>query len=263
MKPSALAIDLDGVIYRGSAPVPRAVDSIRTLQNTDIPFCFVTNNSEHHPAHYIDKLADLGIHIDPLQLLSSSHVLAEQLQLHHRESLIHCIGSPGLRTFLCESGLHLSPNLGRDRPDLIVVGEIRHLDYNELCTAVSWAAQGVTIHATNSDRVIPTAQSILIGCGAITQLIAEAAKVEPVYYGKPSNHMAAAIGRRLQVPLEDISIIGDTLETDIRLAVDHGMQSILVLTGNTQSRDTKAGNVQATEVVPSIVEVIEALAHVD
>lgn len=261
MKPFALAIDLDGVIYRGTTPVLKAAESIHALQNADVPFCFVTNNSEHHPDYYIEKLASLGVHINPLQLLSASQVLAAQLLRHHNDERIYCIGTPGLRTFLTESGLELSQSVGNDRPDTIVVGEVRSLDYEMLCTAVYWVQQGATIHATNSDRVIPHGQRALIGCGAITQLLAEAAGVEAMYYGKPSHHMAMAISDRLEAPLNEIIMVGDTLETDIRLAADHGMQSVLVLTGNTKANEAKSSSVQASFVIQSIGD-LEHLLHI-
>ena len=42
-------IDMDGVVYRGSAPIPGAVEFIRFLQETGTPFLFLTNNSAYTP----------------------------------------------------------------------------------------------------------------------------------------------------------------------------------------------------------------------
>ena len=259
MKPTAFAIDLDGVIYRGPEPIPGAVEFIRTLQETDIPFCFVTNNSEHHPSHYLDKLHHLGITIEPKKLLSASQVLVDQLLRHHSEDRIYVVGTVGLQTLLVENGMTIQTDSKDGTPDLIVLGEVRSLDYDELCTVVHWAEQNIGVKATNCDRIIPNAQGLLVGCGAITQLIVEAASVKAEYFGKPSVHMAKAISQRLAMPLERVAMVGDTLETDIQLAVDHGMQSILVLSGNTQRNDLRHLDQDALWVVGSVADLIPAL----
>src|SRR4029077_16264779 len=54
-------IDMDGVIYRGSQLIPGAERFIRELQEQDVPFLFLTNNSQRTRRDVAMKLQRLGI----------------------------------------------------------------------------------------------------------------------------------------------------------------------------------------------------------
>ncbi len=54
--------DMDGVIYRGRELIPGAQDFVAHLRSQDIPFLFLTNNSEQTPLDLVRKLEALGIH---------------------------------------------------------------------------------------------------------------------------------------------------------------------------------------------------------
>jgi NagD protein len=45
MKKIGFLIDMDGVIYRGTKAIRGSAEFIKTLQEKDIPYVFVTNNS--------------------------------------------------------------------------------------------------------------------------------------------------------------------------------------------------------------------------
>ena len=49
-------IDLDGTIYRGKEKIPAAKRFIERLQEHDIPFLFVTNNSSRHQSRSLKTL---------------------------------------------------------------------------------------------------------------------------------------------------------------------------------------------------------------
>ena len=51
-------IDLDGTIYRGKEKIPAAKRFIERLQEHDIPFLFVTNNSTQAPIKVVEKLVN-------------------------------------------------------------------------------------------------------------------------------------------------------------------------------------------------------------
>lgn len=50
-------IDMDGVIYSGSDLIPGADVFIAELQKREVPFLFLTNNSQRTPRDVINKLA--------------------------------------------------------------------------------------------------------------------------------------------------------------------------------------------------------------
>ena len=59
-----LLIDLDGVIYNDSLLIEGAVESIRWLQETQIPFRFITNTTMKSRQTLQKKLESFGISVE-------------------------------------------------------------------------------------------------------------------------------------------------------------------------------------------------------
>ena len=57
----AVVSDLDGVVYRGDAPIDSAVEAFRRWRRAGIPYCFVTNNATQSPEAFAAKLTRLGV----------------------------------------------------------------------------------------------------------------------------------------------------------------------------------------------------------
>ena len=54
-----LIIDMDGVLWRGNAPIPGLVEFFAALRRLNITFILATNNSSLTPEQYIAKLAGM------------------------------------------------------------------------------------------------------------------------------------------------------------------------------------------------------------
>jgi ribonucleotide monophosphatase NagD (HAD superfamily) len=59
--PPAVAIDLDGVIWRSTEPIPGSADAVGRLRDAGVPLVFVTNNAGPTIAEQEAKLAGFGI----------------------------------------------------------------------------------------------------------------------------------------------------------------------------------------------------------
>ena len=57
----AWALDLDGVVWRGTDGIPGSAEAVRLLQDAGEQVLFVTNNSGRRVVDTVDKLAALGI----------------------------------------------------------------------------------------------------------------------------------------------------------------------------------------------------------
>src|SRR4030095_16057249 len=57
-------IDMDGVIYRGKQLIPGADRLIQRLLAEEIPFAFLTNNSQRTRRDVATRLARMGIPVD-------------------------------------------------------------------------------------------------------------------------------------------------------------------------------------------------------
>ena len=80
-----LLVDLDGVVYRASAPVPgvAAVLSDRAARGDSI--VYVTNNSMHYRADYVARLAEMGAPVTADRVVSSPRATALYLVEQHPE----------------------------------------------------------------------------------------------------------------------------------------------------------------------------------
>ena len=54
-------IDMDGVVYRGPELIPGADRFVTLLRDRDIPFCFLTNNSQRTRRDVVARLSRMGI----------------------------------------------------------------------------------------------------------------------------------------------------------------------------------------------------------
>ena len=57
-------IDMDGVIYRGSELIPGADRFIQELRAAQVPFLFLTNNSQRTRRDVAAKLQRLGVEVE-------------------------------------------------------------------------------------------------------------------------------------------------------------------------------------------------------
>src|SRR5690606_3203296 len=96
------------------------------------------------------------------------------------------------------------------------------------------------------------------GAGAAAAFL-EASTGRHVYYvGKPNGYIFHRACQKLRErhagEIENIVMIGDTMETDIRGAVEAGLQSFLVLTGSTQLHDIRDYVYQPTRILRSVAD---------
>lgn len=79
-----------------------------------------------------------------------------------------------------------------------------------------------------------------------------------VVVGKPSQLTVAYLRERIGLPLGECLMVGDRLETDIRMANEAGMASALVLTGATSETMVDRSSMQPTYLLRNLLEVLPA-----
>ncbi|MFM8911947.1 MAG: HAD family hydrolase, partial [Flammeovirgaceae bacterium] len=67
-----LLIDMDGVIYGGDTIIPGADAFINRLLNDNIPFMFMTNNSQRTRIDAVRKLGKMGIKVGEEHVYTSA-----------------------------------------------------------------------------------------------------------------------------------------------------------------------------------------------
>src|SRR5262249_7659969 len=118
---------------------------------------------------------------------------------------------------------------------------------------------GAKLIATNLDPSCPTPSGPRPGCGALVALLEAATGVKAFSVGKPSAYMMRAARKQLGLRSEEITIIGDTMETDILGGVQLGYHTVLVLSGGTNREGVARSAYQPDLVVNSIADLDELL----
>lgn len=253
-----LLIDMDGVLWRGSTPLPGMAEFFALLRQTGRGFVLVTNNSSRTPAQYITKLDKMGIAVDDSEVLSSAVGTAEYLRQHVPPgSKMHVLGQDGVREALQAAGFELVER----GADYVVVGLDNHLTMQKLNQATYNLHEGAQLVGTNGDVTFPSEQGIAAGNGAILAALAAASGQQPLIVGKPEPTLYQIAMQRLNATPENTVAIGDRLNTDIEGAVRAGIASILLMTGVTTPDILAVSEVHPTLVYPGLPELVEAMKN--
>ena len=102
-----LLIDMDGVIYGGDELIQGADEFISELIKKDIPFMFMTNNSQRTRLEVVRKLKKLGINVTEKHVYTSAMATGKFLADQSPNKTAYVLGEGGLLTSLHENGLTL------------------------------------------------------------------------------------------------------------------------------------------------------------
>jgi len=249
-------IDMDGVMYRGNQPIPGAIEFVRRLLDDQIPFLFLTNNSQRTKRDVVAKLHRMGIPVTEKHVFTSAIATAQYLASQTPRGTAFVIGEGGLTNALHECDFSIVDN----DPDYVVVGEGRTMTLELIEKAVKLVGRGAKLIATNMDPSCPTEGGVRPGCGAIVAMLEAATGKKAFSLGKPSPVMFRAARKELGLRTAETIMIGDTMETDILGATQMGYFSVLVLSGGTRKDELSNFSYRPDLVVSSVADLLETEA---
>jgi len=252
-------IDMDGVLYRGPELIPGAERFVRELRDRDIPFRFLTNNSQRTRRDVVARLVRMGLDVEDEHVFTSAMATARFLAQQKPGGTAYVIGEGGLLTALHQHGYAVVDH----DPDYVVVGEGRTFNLEMVEAAVRMIFAGAKLIATNLDANCPTQNGIRPGCGAMVAMLEIATGVKAFSVGKPSPVMMRAARKELGLATDETTMIGDTMETDILGAVQLGFHSVLVLSGGTRLEDLPRYGYRPEVVVDSLGELADLMDRHD
>src|SRR5687768_1251239 len=250
---------MDGVLYRGPELIPGAARFVRELIDRDVPFRFLTNNSQRTRRDVVARLARLGLEVGDEHVFTSAMATARFLAQQKPGGTAYVIGEGGLLTALHQHGYAVVDH----DPDYVVVGEGRTFNLELVEAAVRMILGGAKLIATNLDPNCPTQNGLRPGCGAMVAMLETATGAKAFSVGKPSPVMMRAARKELGLATGETTMIGDTMETDILGGVQLGLHTVLVLSGGTRREDLPRYAYRPEVVVESIAELADLLEETD
>lgn len=227
-----LLLDLDGTLFRGSAAIPGAV---QTLADVTAHTLYVTNNASRSVDEVAKHLRELGFTAEPGQVVTSAqsaaHLLAEHLAAGAK---VLVVGTDALAAEIAAVGLRPVRSFS-EGPAAVAQGLSMTIDWEDLAEAALAIRAGALWVTANLDATLPTERGLLPGNGALVAALRAATDAEPLVAGKPApTLMRDALARgSFSAPLA----VGDRLDTDIAGANAAGLPSLMVLTGVNTAAD--------------------------
>ncbi len=251
-------LDLDGTVYRGDEALPGAADAISRLRDRGIETLFFSNNPTKSREAYAERLAGFEIETAPQEVLSAGTVTTRYLVDEHDDDSVFLIGDSGLKAQFESADVDLVDDA--TAAEVLVVSWTSEFDYGDLLAGYRAIDAGAAFYGTDPDRLIPAAEGMVPGSGAIVNAVAGTAERDPVkVLGKPSIEAQRAALDVLDLPPERCFVVGDRLNTDIALGERAGMTTVLVRTGVATDADLDESDVQPDHVIDSIADVDEVL----
>lgn len=261
-KYKAIFFDAFGVLKNYNGVIKGIDRTFDYLAEQQMEFFVLTNDSSRSPKLLADKYRLGGIDAINTDHMISSGMLAREYFKHKlRDGKVVYLGTEKSAYYLEGTGLEGIPigqfdyHNSKDIRALVLLDE-EGFDWNrDLNTAINLLRRkNIPIIVANSDETYPVSKDeIHIAIGGIADMLETIVGKRVIRFGKPSSQMFIFayehMLRRVAVRKEEILMIGDTLYTDIIGGNKFGVDTALVLTGNTSPEQAKF-LIKSTGIIP-------------
>ncbi len=237
-------IDVQGTLIDDAhkQPIRGAVALLATLNERQIPYMVVTNNTKRSSSDFLSYLNGIGLEIpkehylDPLMTLESV-VDKEAVAAYGATEFLEVLEQMGYRLD------YLSPKT-------VLVAVKADFHANEYAQMIDFLLADAALVGMHETTIYAKAGKRYPGVGAVLKMLEFATSKSYTVVGKPSCAFYAEALRRLQLQqpdatYADITMISDDVKGDLSGASALGMQTVFVLSG----KYTKA-----EEIVPYLQE---------
>ncbi|HAA85261.1 MAG TPA: HAD family hydrolase [Kosmotogaceae bacterium] len=225
-------MDMDGTFYLGHRLLLGALEVSRMLHARGKHLVFLTNNSSETPQYYTDKLVRLGVKRKHFEVYTSGEATISFLKSNYPGSRVFLLAVPSVRVMFEDAGVCLS----EDDPNVAVITYDKTIDFDKLTRFCGLVRDGVTYIASHPDINCPTEDGPIPDVGSFMELIkASTGRRADHIVGKPNPEILKMLMKDYGVREEETVMIGDRIYTDMECARKAGVESILVLSGETTS----------------------------
>jgi len=229
-KYNSFIFDLDGTIYRGEHLIENADRTINTIKQHGKRIIFVSNKTTETIEDYFTLLTAFGLNITKDEIINSTVVLKKYLSKNFRDKEFFAIGEQKFVDEIIEAGLIYSANPHEIK--LVLVTLDRTFNNEKLEIAARAIENGAAFFAANIDDTCPVDKGEVLDAGAtISALEKRTYRKLEMHFGKPSEFMVNEIKSRFNNNLSKALLIGDRVETDIKMGNNMGIDTALVKTG--------------------------------
>jgi len=247
-------LDMDGTIYLGNRLFDFTLPFFECLRRIGARYMFLTNNSSKSSELYLNKLAAMKIPLKADDLISSTHATARYLKAKYGDKPVYASGTAAFCQELVGLGVNVTDCL--ESPVALVMGFDTELNFQKLENMCILLGRGIDYIASNPDWTCPTEYGYVPDCGSVAQMLKNATGREPLFIGKPKATMAEMAMERAAVSKKETIIIGDRLYTDVACGIAAGIDSALVLSGESTEADLQNSPYKPSYVFKDLGELL-------
>lgn len=256
--------DAYGVLKNYNGLIPGVEKTFEYLKETNKEFYILTNDASRKPQQLADSYHQLGISDIVISNIISSGMLAmDYLRQKVKKGKVVFLGTVDSAYYIETLGLEAVPISELDLNDLSDIQALAFLDdegfdwKTDLNKTINLLRRkNIPVIVANTDATYPVSKKeIAIAMGGISEMIESIVGKQFVGFGKPDSQMFIFAYEHIKssgIEKKDILMVGDTLHTDILGGNKFGLDTVLVLSGNTQAEDAEV-KIQSTGIIPTYI----------
>ena len=249
---SGFMIDMDGTVYKGGDVIKGAPEFIERLKERNIPFVFLTNNSSSDRDHYHTKLTKMGFKISMDNILTSTTATIAFIKGHNPGKKVYPLGTARFVREVEDAGITVTDK----DPDIVLLAFDTSVTYEKINNAYQFLKKGAEFIATHPDDLCPTEKGYDVDIGPFIRFFESMTGTKATVVGKPNPLMVSMAAERMNVPQNGLVMVGDRIYTDMKMAADAGIRSIMVLSGEARKEDLTITDVRPTLIVDSVDDIL-------
>ena len=257
--------DAYGVLKNYNGIIPGIDKTFEYLVSQKKEYFVITNDASRSPEQLAASFNDIGIAaIKTDHIISSGMLAKEYLDLKVKDGIVAYLGTENSAHYIESSGLKTLPVKAINESNINDVNVLVLLDdegfdwYSDLNHAVNiLRRRTIPAIVANTDNIYPVAKNnVSIAIGGIATMIESIVGKRFLRFGKPDSQIFIFayehVRRFTPVTKSEILMIGDTLHTDIIGANKFGLDTMLVLTGNTLPDDAET-RIKSSGIIPDFI----------
>ncbi len=251
-KIKGILLDIDGVLYVGDRVIDGAIEAVRKLKEKH-KLRFITNTTTKPQSIIYRKLKLMGFDIEENEIFSALTATKEFLKEKNAGAYL-------LLTDIAKKEFE-------DIKDLpikyVVVGDAReNITYESINTAFRYLIHGAELIAAAKNKYFKDKDGELsLDAGPFVVALEFASDKKAILIGKPNKEFFLKAVESMNLKPEEVAIVGDDIEADVKGGMDAGLFGILVKTGKFKEEDLKKG-IKPDLIIDSIKDLPEALEQI-
>ncbi|MCB1308123.1 MAG: HAD-IIA family hydrolase, partial [Leptospiraceae bacterium] len=239
--------DAYGVLKNFHGIIEGVPEAIINLSRNGVDSFVITNDASKSPGMMAEQYThpSLGSLFSVDRIISSGMLASEFIQAKVRSGKIAYLGKPASAYYIEVAGCDPIPLAQIEDPEeikaLVLMDDEGFDWFSDINRTVNFLRKmNIPVVVANTDIAYPVkSNDVAIAIGSLANMIEAAIGKTFIRFGKPDSQIFSfAYARALQkypdIQKNEILMVGDTLQTDILGDNKFGIDSALVLSGNTQ-----------------------------